>query len=160
VTVDQMSRLTEGLPSKSAKIRALAKAGCQRADIARFLDIRYQHVRKVLVDEKVREAKALASAAGVNGAAGVDHRTLSARVRVGPDGRLVVPAQFRETLGLKEGDVLFARLENGEISLLTAAAAIKRIQAKFAPYRRPDVSEVDAFLAERRKMWGEEDNNG
>ncbi|WP_404933704.1 hypothetical protein [Nitratireductor sp. L15S-10] len=32
------------------KIRALANAGYRRTEIAETLDIRYQHVRKVLVD--------------------------------------------------------------------------------------------------------------
>lgn len=40
-----------GLVTKSDKIRALDKAGFSRADIARHLDIRYQHVRGVLVRE-------------------------------------------------------------------------------------------------------------
>lgn len=34
--------------TKSATIRALAANGMARAEIARFLDIRYQHVRNVL----------------------------------------------------------------------------------------------------------------
>jgi len=41
--------VTEGLTSKSDKIRALARAGFLRAEIARILGIRYQHVRSVLV---------------------------------------------------------------------------------------------------------------
>ena len=42
--------VTAGLPTKSSKIRALAKAGYARAEIAVLLSIRYQHVRKVLLD--------------------------------------------------------------------------------------------------------------
>lgn len=38
------------LTTKSAKIRALAKAGYLRTEISKILEIRYQHVRKVLVD--------------------------------------------------------------------------------------------------------------
>jgi len=37
------------LPTKSAKIRAMADDGMKRGDIAKALDIRYQHVRNVLV---------------------------------------------------------------------------------------------------------------
>jgi len=37
------------LPTKSAKIRAMSKDGMKRGDIAKALDIRYQHVRNVLV---------------------------------------------------------------------------------------------------------------
>jgi len=39
-----------GLATTSAKIRALAQAGYDRSEIANLLGIRYQHVRKVLID--------------------------------------------------------------------------------------------------------------
>lgn len=50
-----MHAVIEGLPTTSAKIRALAAEGYLRTDIARFLDIAYQHVRKVLEDAGSRE---------------------------------------------------------------------------------------------------------
>lgn len=37
------------LPTKSAKIRYLASLDWSRGDIARYLKIRYQHVRNVLI---------------------------------------------------------------------------------------------------------------
>jgi hypothetical protein len=49
MTDHEMEQATQHLPSKSAKIRTLDKLGVARADIARFLGIRYQHVRNVLV---------------------------------------------------------------------------------------------------------------
>lgn len=39
-----------GLETTSAKIRALAQAGYDRTEISKHLDIKYQHVRKVLLD--------------------------------------------------------------------------------------------------------------
>jgi hypothetical protein len=39
----------EALPTKSAKIRAMARDGMTRYAIAKALGIRYQHVRNVLV---------------------------------------------------------------------------------------------------------------
>ena len=42
--------LVRDLKTKSDKIRTLAKAGYSRAEIGRLLGIRYQHVRKVLLD--------------------------------------------------------------------------------------------------------------
>jgi hypothetical protein len=44
------AKVTSGLGTKSDKIRALAKSGYSRVEIAALLDIRYQHVRKVLLD--------------------------------------------------------------------------------------------------------------
>jgi hypothetical protein len=42
--------ITRSLVTTSAKIRALAKAGYDRTEIAEQLGIRYQHVRNVLLD--------------------------------------------------------------------------------------------------------------
>ncbi len=50
-----MSVVVAGLPTKSAKIKALIAEGYLRADVARFLDINYQHVRKVLEDAGIRD---------------------------------------------------------------------------------------------------------
>lgn len=46
-------KVVEGLPTKSAKIRALAEAGFARTEIAEFLKIKYQHVRNVLVQSGI-----------------------------------------------------------------------------------------------------------
>ena len=53
-TIDQktkttMTKVVDGLPTTSAKIRALHGKGYERAEIARFLGKRYQHVRNVLI---------------------------------------------------------------------------------------------------------------
>jgi hypothetical protein len=45
-----IAEVTSGLATKSDKIRALAKSGYSRVEIAALLDIRYQHVRKVLLN--------------------------------------------------------------------------------------------------------------
>ncbi len=37
------------------------------------------------------------------------------RVRVGPQGRAVIPAEFRAELGIKSGDVLVAWIEDGRL---------------------------------------------
>lgn len=44
-------------PSKSAAIRDLASKNYSRAQIANLLDIRYQHVRNVLVTPLMRDQK-------------------------------------------------------------------------------------------------------
>lgn len=44
-----MGEVVHGLTTKSAKIRALDDAGYARTEIAKYLGIRYQHVRGVLV---------------------------------------------------------------------------------------------------------------
>jgi len=144
-----MVELTEGLPSKSAKMRALAKAGYKRSEIAKFLGTKYQFVRNVLVQEEARQSRD-AEAASLDNSS-TPARNISIKVRLGPDGRVVIPATFRETLGLKEGDVLFARLENGELNLLTPMAAMRRAQALVRQFVPEGVSLVDELIADRRR---------
>lgn len=48
-------QVTAGLETKSDKIRALARAGYLRTEISALLGIRYQHVRKVLIDAGISE---------------------------------------------------------------------------------------------------------
>jgi hypothetical protein len=47
--------VTKGMETKSEMIRALALAGYLRTEISSLLAIRYQHVRKVLVDAGIKE---------------------------------------------------------------------------------------------------------
>ena len=58
---------------------------------------------------------------------------------------------FREALGLKEGDVLYARLKDGEMHLLTPAAAMRRAQSLVREFVPEGVSLVDELLEERRR---------
>ncbi len=41
-------------------------------------------------------------------------------------GRIVIPAEYRQALGLHVGDELILRLEDGEVRIFTARQAIKR----------------------------------
>ena len=110
----ELAESVQHLRTKSEKIRALARRGVERADIARALGIRYQHVRNVLEQDKAREATA-GMAEPPQFPFRADNMP-SVKVRLGPDGRVVIPASIRDALGLKEGDVLFARLEGGRSS--------------------------------------------
>jgi AbrB family looped-hinge helix DNA binding protein len=71
-------------------------------------------------------------------------------VKVGPKGRVVVPAPIRRELGIEEGTELMARVEGDGIVLEPRSAAIRRLQALFAHIPR-DVSLVDELIAERRE---------
>lgn len=82
----------------------------------------------------------------------VDPRPL----RVAPDGRLLIPAAMRQALQLGEGGHVVAHVEAGELRVMAQSVSIEQVQARMRKYRRPGVSEVDEFLAQRRAMWGEE----
>ena len=82
----------------------------------------------------------------------VDPRPL----RVAPDGRLLIPAEMRQAMQLGEDGHVVAHVEGGELRVMAQSVSIQQVQARMRKYRRPGVSEVDEFLAERRAMWGEE----
>ena len=105
MTSSDGARAVRGLPTTAAKIRALAAQGRSRADIARALDIRYQHVRNVLIRD---EAKARAVEAS-------EPTKIPEKIRVAADGTVVVPAAAINALSLKQGDPLFVRIAEGEL---------------------------------------------
>jgi AbrB family looped-hinge helix DNA binding protein len=75
--------------------------------------------------------------------------TLPVEVSLGRQGRLVIPAPLRRSLGLGEGDRLVAREEAGRLVLEKAERIKQRLQARLAqvPGER---RLVDELLAERR----------
>ena len=72
------------------------------------------------------------------------------RVRVGPGGRIVIPAAYRQALGIGVGDELILRLEDGELRLLTAKQAIEQAQALVRRWVPAERSLADELIAERR----------
>ena len=78
-------------------------------------------------------------------------------VQVGPAGRIVIPAVFREAMQVKEGDRLMARVVDGELRLRTPKMAIAWAQKMVRQTIPDDVSLVDDLLEERRRERGMED---
>ena len=52
MNIDTLIALTEGIATKADKMRVLERNGYARADIARFLGVRYQQVRNTLEGDK------------------------------------------------------------------------------------------------------------
>jgi bifunctional DNA-binding transcriptional regulator/antitoxin component of YhaV-PrlF toxin-antitoxin module len=75
----------------------------------------------------------------------------------GKDGRILIPIALREAAGVKPGERVSIRIADGAIIIETIATQIRKVQAMVAPYIRPGESIVDEFIAEKRRMWGEED---
>lgn len=72
-------------------------------------------------------------------------------VRLGSNGRLVIPAEYRKALGVDEGDELVVRLEDGELRLSTRKFALRRAQERVRRYVPEGVSLADELIAERRE---------
>ena len=75
---------------------------------------------------------------------------------VGSDGRLVIPQEMREAMLLDKDPHVTVRVEAGELRVISRHVAVRRAQMKLRPLKRPGIDEVDAFLADRAAMWGEE----
>ena len=75
--------------------------------------------------------------------------TVKTKIRAG--GRVVIPAEFRNALGLHEGDEVLISCDGGEVRLSTITERVRRVQ-RFIAERIPpgSLSIVDDFIAERR----------
>lgn len=145
LTHDEMRAVTDALATKSAKIRALAQKGVERAEIARFLKLRYQHVRNVLEADRVKSERSHDPA---------ENKTLDWPLtsRLDAAGRVVIPVALRSVLGLKEGDEVVMRLtETGEVRLITRAAALERAREVYRRFAPKNESLAERIIAERRR---------
>ena len=72
------------------------------------------------------------------------------KVRVGPQGRLVIPASIRRTMGIVPGEILIARTKDGQLVLEKPDQIMARLKTTFENVP-PDVSLADELIAERRQ---------
>jgi AbrB family looped-hinge helix DNA binding protein len=86
-----------------------------------------------------------------------DNSYAQVKARLGPDGRIVIPAVVRQRLGLEAGVTLFLDVKDDVLHIESLPARIRRIQREFAPFRKPGVLASDELIAERRaEAWREE----
>ena len=79
------------------------------------------------------------------------HSPEFARVRVDSAGRVVVPSDLRQRLGIEPGHDLILSADDQGIHLQTFEQAVKAVQEAFAPYRVPGVSVVDELIRDREE---------
>ena len=72
-------------------------------------------------------------------------------MRVNANGRVVIPASFRKRLGIRVGDEVVLRVENGELRITTLKQHIARAQRLVRKHVKPGTSLVNELIAERRK---------
>ncbi len=73
------------------------------------------------------------------------------RVKLTEGGRIVIPIEYCQALGLHIGDELILRLEDGEVRIFTPQQAIKRAQELVRRYIPQGRSLSDELIAERRQ---------
>lgn len=66
---------------------------------------------------------------------------------MGPKGRVVIPAEFRRELDIREGTELIALVEGEAVVLVPRSAIKSRLRSMFAGV---DASMRDELIAERR----------
>jgi AbrB family looped-hinge helix DNA binding protein len=69
------------------------------------------------------------------------------RLRLGPQGRMVIPRKLRQELHLSTGQELLARIEDGRLILETRKSAAGRLRGLL---KRGGKSVVDELISERR----------
>lgn len=77
-------------------------------------------------------------------------------LKLGPGGRVVIPAVFRKAMRVKEGDRLMASVVDGELRLITPEMSIKLAQKIVRETIAGDVSLVDTLMEMRRQDYEDE----
>ena len=73
-------------------------------------------------------------------------------VKLGPGGRIVIPAVMRKALGLGEGAYLQVRVHGEELHVVPHELALRRVQELVARYASDDGRNwTDELIAERRR---------
>lgn len=70
--------------------------------------------------------------------------------RMSKEGRVLIPAELRNALGLQAEEPLRVYVVDGELRIVSRREGIRKAQAIVARYKQPGVSVVDEFIAERR----------
>lgn len=70
--------------------------------------------------------------------------------KVGPGGRVVIPAAFRRTLGLKTGDAIVFILDDAGLRLKTRQQELRELQEMVCRVIPPDIRLAEELIAERR----------
>ena len=146
--------------SVADNIRALDAAGYSRADIARLLNKRYQHVRNVLEGDKLKAAPSRPAAKPWE-----EPRTVplgdSFRMTVGQGGVVILPPELMEAFDLHPGTTVIARLEGASFAIISPRESWRRATAAIPPWRPGEPLWSEELIAERRReAQKEEEENG
>lgn len=77
------------------------------------------------------------------------------RLRVGSQGRVVIPANIRQELGIVSGDIVIVRVNDGQFILEKPKNVLARLQATFENVPN-EVALADELIAERREAGARE----
>jgi bifunctional DNA-binding transcriptional regulator/antitoxin component of YhaV-PrlF toxin-antitoxin module len=148
----ELERALAGCKTVAAKIRVLAAAGYPRAEIARLLGKRYQHVRNVL--EEPGPPKLVSMAA--EGMAEADTKPFQYTpphtyfLSVEANGSVVLPPEVLEALGARPGGIIIADLGEESFTLVSGMTGIQLMKARMAQPYAPGTLASEALIEDRR----------
>lgn len=142
----ELERTLAGCKTVAAKIRALAAAGYPRAEIARMLGKRYQHVRNVLEEP----AKAPQGMAEGDVGLFVHDRPKTYRLEA-RNGAVTLPLEVFEALGASPNGVIIAELGEETFTMISTMEGIRRIQAWVRTLPSSDKLASEQLIEERRR---------
>ncbi len=76
---------------------------------------------------------------------------LKTRMRINENGRVVIPASFRQRLGIRVGDEVVLQIQDDELRITTLKRNIERAQRLVRKHVKAGTSLVDELIAERRE---------
>lgn len=158
MNTSQVAQIVGSAMTVSDKIRALDAAGYPRADIARVLGKRYQHVRNVLEADRLhppRAARREGPLAASRSEAGLQesNRTFAGatRLTVEPSGMIRMPPELLAALQASPGSVVIAEMQPDGVKLFSNSAAWDRVRAMVKEFGLdPSRDLVAELIAERR----------
>lgn len=165
---DHLAAIAARHATVADKIRALSASGVPRADIARFLGKRYQHVRNVLEGDAQSGSEGgggyvlgKADLSGVqegprpferdDDAAHIERRGKNVFwLKVKPDGSLPLPQELVDLLAATPGARVFVEVKDGRLTMMSGKAALEEAQAIVRKYVPAGVNLADELIADRR----------
>lgn len=73
-----------------------------------------------------------------------------AKSKIVKGGKVSIPAVYRKSLKLKEGDEIIFNLNNNELTLIPIKTSLQKVHEMINLYHDPNISLVDKLIAERR----------
>ena len=73
------------------------------------------------------------------------------RTKIGPGGRVVIPARYRKRIGVDVGDEVVLVLDGETVRLLTPRQAVKQAQAMVRRYIPADDRLADELIEDRHR---------
>lgn len=105
--------------------------------------------------KKPRKPKAKAEEAGLSGlseaSSAYEAEAMIEWTKIGPGGRVVIPAAMRRALGLNVDDPVQLHLEGEELRLIPAPVVYRRFREFVQSHVPPGVNLVDELIEDRKR---------